>query len=756
MLAVQPRRILTRPKSLFVFALVAATLYWVLLHGSSVGRHAIGPQDKTSERPAPHTQVGQPAQGAEHEQTPLQGDSTSSDAEKKQGPASGSINAAAAAAEEEERKQREEHDRFEDGVRKQWELESDALGRLSNAGAIYGNTLATLVNKTSPRKKMFDAVLKPADEMTGFSVDRPFVYDPYPHYNNKEWKATKKAEFAACDGPDGVPVEDIRVFAGAPHEFPAPGFGSYEVLNMDGNLCFERETRLSPYGYSHNGNHTRKPEDWEQVKWGSLQEICVQKNKARFNSKGAPNPYWDALHSRDNSTSDEQSETPSTTHVRQKAGKKALLRRRFLGTEEKRSPEVVKESRTALLIRTYTGKEYSENDKQIVRSLVTELSLRTGGQYQVFLFVQVKDNTIGIWENQETYEWMLHQSVPKEFVDMTILWNDVATESTYSKLSSKQASVHVAQWLSVQKFAQEFTEFDYVWNWELDSRVTGHHYDFLEKLVAFAKKQPRRGLWERNERFYIPSVHGDYDTDFRKEVESHAVNGSVWGPPTLPFIQPVGPEPPVSKPEDDDFKWGVGEEADLITLAPIFNPINSSWIGGTDVWGYNDSTHDSQDLPRRATIITQSRVSRRLLDIMHVENLKGNHVSSEMTPQTVALLHGFKAVYAPMPVFFDRAWSGDRLAKWFNGGLNGESGGIGSAMGWGREGRYGGSTWYYRANPPQRLYNNWMGWEDTGIGGLEWEDIHGRPCLPPMILHPIKDVEETEPGHTSESRLPYS
>jgi hypothetical protein len=629
-----------------------------------------------------------------------------------------------------------------------------------------------LSNKDGSRKLRYEAALKPAEKTFGFSADHPLIYDPYPHYNGKEWIALKKAEFVACGGPGGQTVEDVMVFKGSPHEFPKPGFGSYEALDMDQHLCFERQTRLSPYGYSDTGNETKTDFDWNRVKWGQLQDTCAEKNKARFNRKVTPNPYVDTVYGRGNYTAAASSpkvyhasEEPNSNDELKRGGQpskhaasnKAILKRRgLLDRLNDSSKELVTEERTALLIRTYTGKVYSENDIQIIRSLVTELSLRTGGQYQVYLFVQVKDNSIDIWRDDATYEWVLHSAVPPEFVDMTILWNDEATMSTYPKLGPKQASVHVAQWLSVQKFAQEFREFDYVWNWELDSRVTGHHYEFLEKLVAFAKKQPRRGLWERNERYYIPAVHGDYDTDFRKEVERHAVNGSVWGPPDLPFIKPIGPKPPVRSPENDDFEWGVGEEADLITLAPIFNPINSSWIGADDVVGYNDSTHASVDLPRRTTIITQSRVSRRLLDIMHIENLRGNHVFSEMTSQTVALLHGLKAVYAPMPIFFDRPWSGQQLAKWFNGGWNGESGGIGSAMGWGQEGRFGGSTWYFRANPPQRLYNNWMGWEDTGIGGPDWEEIYGRPCLPPMILHPIKEVIETEPGHSSESRLPYA
>jgi hypothetical protein len=109
-----------------------------------------------------------------------------------------------------------------------------------------------------------------------------------------------------------------------------------------------------------------------------------------------------------------------------------------------------------------------------------------------------------------------------------------------------------------------------------------------------------------------------------------------------------------------------------------------------------------------------------------------------------------------MPVFFDRPWNGTLLQKWFNGGPKGVSGYYGSSMDWGQEGRYQGSTWYFRAIPPQRLYNNWAGYEDTDIGGHDWETEHGRPCLPTMFLHPIKEIKPTEPGYSSKSGLPYA
>lgn len=72
----------------------------------------------------------------------------------------------------------------------------------------------------------------------------------------------------------------------------------------------------------------------------------------------------------------------------------------------------------------------------------------------------------------------------------------------------------------------------------------------------------------------------------------------------------------------------------------------------------------------------------------------------------------------------------------------------------GQKCRFQGTTWYFRAGPPQRLYNNWMGYEDTRIGDAKWEDIHGRLCFPALFLRPIKVVELTEPSYSSESMLP--
>jgi hypothetical protein len=612
------------------------------------------------------------------------------------------------------------------------------------------------------------AALSPAQkELPGFGAHRPARYNPYPDYNSDRWEANGRGVYSPCHGPNGEFIEDMIVFKGHLEGFPTASFGSFDVLDMDGNLCFERETRLSPYIQQWNNDSSTV--NWEKVDWGELQLTCLKKNQGRFDLRGKTNAYLQSTYGKLNVNDPEEvvAKPPLLSSVHQKQLADELRREKVGGRERRRAVSKASdgyenktakatEFRTAILLRSYTGKEYSENDRQMIRSLVTELSLRSGGEYQVYLLVHVRDPDYLIWDHAQTYNYVMQTFVPEEFHGMTVLWNDAAVWDTYRAMTDEEErTVHTAQWLSVQKFSQDNPEYEYVWNWEMDTRYTGHHYDLLAKLHSFSKNQPRKGLWERNERYYIPSLHGNYDTGFRKLVERQAGKQTVWGAPSLPFINPVGPKPPVSNPERDQYEWGVGENADLITVSPIFNPVDSDWIIRDQIWGYNDKGHPALELPRRTTIVTQSRVSKRLLDIMHVENLRGNHVASEMTPQTVALLHGLKAVFAPQPVWFDRSWNGTFLEKWFNGGPRGESGGLGSAMGWGRERRYQGATWYYRAEPPMRLYNNWLGYEDTGIGGSEWEERHGRPCLPPMLLHPIKNVRETMAGFRTDYRLEY-
>ncbi|KAK2804707.1 hypothetical protein FQN50_006547 [Emmonsiellopsis sp. PD_5] len=573
--------------------------------------------------------------------------------------------------------------------------------------SVFKNFVSTLTQLSTPRNYNNSKVID--DPRFGPQQDNktPRIYRPYPDYESLEWRSTHRGDFKPCVGPRGELLTDslddqVSVYVGdLGPGFPKPMFGSHSSIGVNGEVLYDRYSRYGAYGFGENETFVRnwaKPSkvDWDNVRWGDLQNKCVDKNAARFyDEEEAPNfPY---NHSREH---------------------------------------IPPERRTALLLRTYIGKKYSENDIYVIRSLITELSLQSGGEYSVVLLLHVKDESIPI-DREDVYRETVEKNVPKEFWDITVLWNVPMVATRYPLLPKKITDVHHAQWLSVQNFAIDNPEFSYFWNWEMDSRYTGHHYEFVEKVAEFARNQPRRGMWERNARFYIPDMHGHYDYGFRNYVEQFDKE-AVWGPVFIddPNLKPKGPKPPVSEPEKDNYEWGVGEDADYISFLPIFHPIGTDWVIRNEVYGYM-----GVNTPRRASLITHSRVSRRLLLAMDSENVSGRHMSSELFPGSAALLHGLKAITAPHPIFSDKNFPPQSANKYFNSGVNGRAGSSkDSPFSWRRESRFLDLSWYYRANLAGRLYWNFLGWRKEGTGGKVYEFLYGRVVLPGILFHPIKDV----------------
>lgn len=215
----------------------------------------------------------------------------------------------------------------------------------------------------------------------------------------------------------------------------------------------------------------------------------------------------------------------------------------------------------------------------------------------------------------------------------------------------------------IQIFSELYPEFEYYWQLEVDARITGHVYHFLEKAIEFAKNQPRKYLWERNSYHYVRDAHGPWDTFMNMVDDSMVDRPSVWGP-VYKGVTPIGPTPPVSDPTEDNYEWGVGEEADLITFLPIFDPTETSWTFPDMMWNLD------LDTPRRASVITMSRVSKRLLHEIHeAQTNLGWGVVSEMTTSTFALWHGLKAVHVPHPIYVDGQWTPKELARLMNPGF---------------------------------------------------------------------------------------
>lgn len=582
----------------------------------------------------------------------------------------------------------------------------------------------------------------------------PAPYNPYPDYGSPEYRARYKGQYVPCEGPGGLLLSDksnaTMAYPGIPQGFPEPGTGSYEAVGLDRDVCFDRFSRLGAYGLDDTSTF-----NWTQVRWMDLQTQCMELNKDRFTDPTPP-----VVGPQSETVSPEVLAAPEAEAI---AKRQPVFNNPFRGAKGAKN-----KTRTAVLIRTWDTYEYHENDIQAMRSLITELSLLSGGEYHVFLFVNIKNNSEPIYTDRDAYDRLLERYVPEELRDIAVLWTEAVCKSWYPDVG--EWSVYYQQWMPLQYFSKTHREFDYIWNWEMDARYIGNHYHFLEQVAAFARKQPRKYLWERNARFYFPSTHGSYEQFFKdtnRIVEESPHVTPVWGPqPWKPSQDIWGPWPPMSM-EEDNFKWGVDEEAAFISLLPMWDPRETLWSYRDKLWGYPKSdvfelTGDDKrafpDIPRRTFINTFARLSRDLLDAMHHENVGGFAMASEMWPSSLTLQHGLKGVYVPHPIWFSHQWEPNYLESVFNS----DGWGAGSLPDFGgsdpyhtgrgrgydpelearhvrqagsganheglsgrwsqerdnvyspdREHNFGGWSWYFWSEFPKVLYWRWLGWNNT-------------------------------------------
>ena len=209
-------------------------------------------------------------------------------------------------------------------------------------------------------------------------------------------------------------------------------------------------------------------------------------------------------------------------------------------------------------------------------------------------------------------------------------------------------------------------DIDHFWQLELDVRYTGHHYHLLETISAWSDAQPRKHQWERASHFYVPAVHGTWTSFTQRIANTTADDGGIWGADPTEGIAPIGPDPPTDTPEKDNYEWGVGEEADLVNLAPIFDATDSKFPAAAT----KDNYPGGKSVPARATATTaMQRYSKRLLRAMHHgQATSGFHMLPEMYAASTALHHGLKVVVFPLPVYLDFARSPKWVEKAFNEG----------------------------------------------------------------------------------------
>ncbi|RYP74572.1 hypothetical protein DL771_002838 [Monosporascus sp. 5C6A] len=628
------------------------------------------------------------------------------------------------------------------------------------------------------------------------------------------------------DQDNKVRVPPIRYFDGRPNGFPEHVLGSYELFNLPEDICFERYGRYAPYGFGYSvrtgglgvGEHgenegfestwEKVPRvEWKHVNWAEIQRRCYQANVARYEPLPPRQPSPQGFYIDDGlnatlRTRDAMATEPLESHS-------DVTAKGENDTPKSGEKPVGKQlPRTAVVIRCWDEYVWREEDVMNLRALISELSLASGGRYDVHLLVQVKNDALHpIWADAATYENRIGASVPAEFRGLVTLWTETQMLALYQGIYDLFArgpdlpvhGVYRGLQMAMQYFAYQHPEYKYFWQWEMDIRYIGHYYDFFAKVENWAKEQPRKGLWERNARFYLPSVHGGWE-DFKQMARVQSEMGStgadniwngvpgadkkakpkggekpIWGPerPLDPddWFEPESDPKPDTTYEKDKYVWGVGEEAEYIAFNPIYDPEGTTWGLADDITGYNTTVAKP---PRRAQIITASRMSRRMLLTMHRETaFKKHHAFPEMWPATVALQHGYKAVFAPHPLYVDREWPTALFAQTLNNGKNGASGGSRTSVFGDREHNLRGLTWFYNSGFSPNLYRRWLGLKVNNDGGEEFERVEdvskngttvsemrggeGRMCLPPVLLHPVKDVElPVEVNPEGEVEIPES
>lgn len=649
------------------------------------------------------------------------------------------------------------------------------------------------------------------DEMT---EDRHNVLSSRPWDSYPRRVSETQVRECFLDPANTIRPPSVRYFEGRPQGFPRHVLGSYDLLGLPEDICLDRFGRFGPYGFGYSvragglgtGEHgereaseavweTRPRVDFGVVDWADVQQRCLRANAERFRRTTAGRTltrhgFYNAAPARGEGEAEAETEA-------------AAAGAELDGSAEAPAPEK-NSGRTAVVVRCWDEYLFRADDVANLRAMITELAMASGGRYDVHLLVQVRNDAAHpVLADDEAYQRRVEEAVPREFRGLVTLWTETQMLSLYQgvhDLFSRGPELPVhgpyrGLSMAMQHFAYLHPEYDFFWQWEMDVRYTGHYLDLLANVERWAREQPRKGLWERNARFYLPQAHGSWEDfsqmarvqsemgaaaaaaadDVRRkggrvgdgvDGDGGATNANirqpVWGPRRAPdpndWLEPDSdPRPPSASPDRDRYEWGVGEEADFISFNPLFDPDGTTWLLRDDVTGFNRSLGMP---PRRASLMTTSRLSRRLLLAMHRSTAhKKQFAFPEMWPATVALHHGFKAVFAPHPVYVDRRWPQALMAQTYNAGRDGAAGGASASVFGEHEHNMRGLSWFYDAGFAPNLYRRWMGLRVNNDGGHEFETTRdesrthaggsvadmpggeGRMCLPPMLLHPVKDVD---------------
>lgn len=212
---------------------------------------------------------------------------------------------------------------------------------------------------------------------------------------------------------------------------PASMFGSYNVTGLASDFCLDRHARYDPYGYDEGdleGNGGRRKSNraskvqWDKVDWGYLQGDCFLRNQRRYE----PLPFANRTTTLWMPRQEDIEDVDSTVVLPDQGPQKSVSYRLW------KSGQGYKQ-RSAIVLRTWESCEWTIDTMQYIRSMIMELSLHSGAEYEVIIMVEIKDTNARIFDNDASYQQTLKKAVPDEFLNNTILFDRQLLEKWYPK-----------------------------------------------------------------------------------------------------------------------------------------------------------------------------------------------------------------------------------------------------------------------------------------------------------------------------------
>jgi hypothetical protein len=176
---------------------------------------------------------------------------------------------------------------------------------------------------------------------------------------------------------------------------------------LNKSLCADRYSRYGAYGYLQGNESTRINDwddkfgsneaaeiDWEKVDWANLQNECLQRNSDRYRTQPSDGKIFALYKSLDGDVQPQP-----------------------LNETSKSQP------RTAVILRSWLGMKYTENDLYHIRSMIMELALYSGAEYELILLIDCQDEKLPEETDHAAWKAFKERHLPQELRSLAIWFN---------------------------------------------------------------------------------------------------------------------------------------------------------------------------------------------------------------------------------------------------------------------------------------------------------------------------------------------